>query len=349
MRGSWSDSIGIAGDANEILEVGQWLVPGSLQWPEETLAWLTADGSEPTWIEAVVLLDEADRRATAERQAKWERMNQRSGSSAPEASEPMKETPALVELDLVDIRRWRQEIREAADVSKGLETWSHSARLDGQDVSLQVHSSDVGGRWSGFTLAVFADTDTSEPETQETEPVDQWIRFDPQEQGPCRSWVMILSHGLVVRMQEEGEQAGRFDLERRDLSDPEAPIVDLGSCLVQTVQGRLHGAVRDVPSNPASWAFLYPGTAQGTRWGSTGFMLKSFDCSMEWKPSKSSRLRLAVRWNLAPRPRVLNLLAPIWPIARAITKRKVKTAIGTELDKMMSGGDWARLVELARR
>ncbi len=330
MRGSWKSSIKIAGEANELIEVAGWLTRGISLWPSETLAWLVVDASEPTWVQAFDLFLQAERRSAADRQAT---------AAATESEQVTSATLELAEVDLRELRQWRAQISKAAEANQELEVWSHSAPLDGAEISFQVHGTDIAGRWSGFTLASFG---------EEVSAQDSWIRFDPQETSPCRSWVVVVSNGLVLRTETKPDESIGVEVEQRDMDNPEELIAERGAGLVQASSTRLDLALRDVSLDASSLALGVIDPAEGSRLGQTGSRLKSFDGSMDCSSGGKHKLRIAGRGVLAIRPRVWNLLSPFWPVVRMVTKRKARKHLSVGLDKTMTGSDWRDLVALAR-
>lgn len=296
---SWNSTVKVKGDARELVEVASWLAKSCARWPDETLRWLIGDGPEPLWV-ALVDLIAADPDPDG-----FGRGRHLTG-------------PGLLQ--------WQAAMSEFAKENQDQDTWIHSADLDGVATSLQVSSPERSGRWTGFTIAVFDG------------PATGWVRFEPQHQSPCDSWVVVTSDGHVATLEAGSAGVVDVDVERRALDDPDGQPVQLGRARAEATSGSVRLTVEDVQLPDVDGLSKIQ---RRTR-------IKKADGTIEATGRGGHRLRIRARLGVRLRPFYLNVVRPVWPLARMALARSSHDTVAATVDSVMNAEEWPALVRSVR-
>ncbi len=295
MQGSWKRTVKPAGEVADLTLVVGWLTSRVIRWPTETLQWLVSDGPEPSWL--LLPTEEAVRAGRA------------AGASGDFFE-------AIDEFDVAAIRSWRDEIRQRAGGHQTDDAWIESAPMGAISVALQVHSTEVAGRWSGFTIADFA---TGAESTQ-----DRWIRFEPQDPPPVRAWLVVTNGGAVVRLAENSTGQLLVDTANRTIDDQ--GTVTRGDFVVDADPDRINVAVQDCTVS--------------------GAIIRRLRLSLT--PKSRSRVRIAASGSVQVGRFGLGWLSPFWPVVRLfVSPRMARVAVGN-IDRVMSSELWLAATRAAK-
>jgi len=275
------------------MAVAQWATQSLLRWPGETLDWLVRDGTEPSWLKLL---------------------------SSGFVDDDM---PSV---DPEDVRLWREQIRVAAESNAESQVWNHTAPLGSEMVAFEVRSPEVAGRWSGFTIARFADEAIG---GSEPPPVDDvWIRFEPRSPAPTTDWLVVTSIGWLSRIDQNDRGQVHIAVELADPEDQDVPLENRGELVIDADLDRIDGVLSEVSLNERG-------------------RIRRADVSVV-AGNREKKLRVAVSGKVSLRPRWHNGLTLVWPVVRLFVSRRLGRQVKAMIDGLTAAPEWAEVVAASR-